>query len=409
MIDKARLAAYNGVKRIFGGAYSNLILPDSSLEGIHRAFAENIMLGTVERKLTLEYILSKYLARETNQDIVTLLMTGAFQILYMNKVPQNSACDETVKIAKYIFGTKYSGLVNAVMRNVCRNKDQIINDIDCAEGYIKYSVNKELFNMLSCQYPNDYDKIFNSFFGKAPTFIKVNSIKSDDVSVAKLINGEIIHTGCIKVNDCTMAVNNINSGMYFIQGKASQKAVELLDAQPHETVIDVCACPGGKTLSCAIKMQNKGKILSFDIHENKLPLISKSALNLGIDIIEAAKHDARFVKEELIGTADRVICDVPCSGTGVMGSKPEIKYKSPEDFKGLYKTQNAIIFSASKYLKIGGVMVYSTCSINKKENEEIIEYFLTNNKNFKLLHHETCMPYDTDCEGFYMAKLVREK
>ncbi len=409
MSDKARLYAYNTVKRIVDGAYSNLVLPSDTLSGLDRAFAENIILGTTERKITLEFVLSSFVSENTKEEIKLLLLTAIYQILYMDRVPDNAICDETVKITKEVFGNKYSGLVNAVLRNICRKKAQIEESIKNAPDYIKYSVNPELFNLIASYYPNCYDKIFNAFFGKAPTFLRVNTLKADAFSVRDAVEGVIVGDTTVRTENTSLAMKRINEGLYYVQGNASQKAVKLLGALPGETVIDVCACPGGKTLGAAIDMNNKGKIYSFDLHSNKLPLITKSASRLGIDIITTAKQDAKKYIPELIGKADRVICDVPCSGTGVMGSKPEIKYKSPCDFSGLYPTQRAIIRSASQYLKVGGAMVYSTCSINKAENEDVVYSFLKENDGFKLVYEETCLPFEDACEGFYMAKIIWEK
>ncbi len=409
MSDKARLAAYKTAKRIFEGAFSNLVNTGEKLSGIDRAFAESIALGTLERKITLEFIISNAIHKETNSDVTTLLMTGVYQLFYMDKVPDNAACDETVEIAKELFGKGTAGFVNAVMRNICRNKTKISADIQNSEEYIRYSVNKELFELIKHQYPNEYRDIFNAFFGKLPVFVRVNTLKSDTETIADRINGIVIGKSAVKCKNAVDAIKYINSGDYYIQGLCSQKAVEMLGAMPNETIIDVCACPGGKTLGAAIDMKNKGCVYSFDLHGNKLPLIEKSAERLGISIISTEKRDAKKPKEELLNTADRVICDVPCSGTGVMGSKPEIKYKSPSDFEGLYNTQKAIIRASSKYLKAGGTMVYSTCSINKKENDDIVNGFLLENRNFKLIAETTCLPFEEYCEGFYMAKIVREK
>ncbi len=408
MSDKARLTAYKTAKRIFEGAFSNLVTENDGLSGIDRAFAESIALGTLERKLTLEFILSKAIHKETNPDIMALLMTGVYQVFYMDKVPDNAACDETVEIAKILFGKSASGFVNAVMRNLCRNKDKIDKEIENAEGYIKYSANKELFELIKAQYPECYDDIFNAFFGKAPTFIRVNTLKIDAETVANKINGRALSKRTVRCENAIDAIKYIDSGEYYIQGLCSQRAVELLGAMPDETIVDVCACPGGKTLGAAIDMDNRGRIYSFDLHGNKLPLIEKSAKKLGISIITTEKRDARKPKDELLDLADRVICDVPCSGTGVMGSKPEIKYKSPKDFEGLYNTQKAIIRASAKYLKAGGTMVYSTCSINKKENEEIVYDFLSENNNYKLIAETTYLPFRDCFEGFYMAKIIRE-
>ena len=408
MSDKARLAAFNAVKRINNGAFSNLISIGSDVEGIDRAFAESIAMGTLERKITLEYVLSDVMRESTKNDIKLLLMTGLHQILYMDRVPDSAACDETVTIAKSIFGSKAAGFVNAVLRNICRNKDEIYKKIDNAEGHIKYSVNKELFDLLAEQYPDCCNEIFEAFFGKLPLFLRVNTLKSDAESVASAVNGEIIDKTTVLCKDSSLGLSLLERGEFYVQGLASQKAVKWLDAKAGHTVIDVCACPGGKTLGAAIDMQNEGRIYSFDLHENKLPLIQKSAKTLGIDIISTEKHDGRTAKNELLGIADRVICDVPCSGTGVMGSKPEIKYKSPKEFSGLYPTQRAIIEAASKYLKVGGLMVYSTCSINKLENESVVNEFIGNHPGFKLIEDITLLPFSNEKEGFYMAKIIRE-
>lgn len=409
MSDKARLSAFYAVKRIFGGAYSNLITEFDGLNGLDRAFAERIALGTLERKITLETVLSNYVKKQTDTDILYLIMTGIYQILYMDRVPDSAACDETVNIAKEVFGRKNSGFVNAVLRNVARSKQKILENLDNSEGYIKYSANKELFELIQSQYGDDTEKIFESFFGNKPLFLRVNTLKSNATSVADEIGGTVISETTVVAENSQKVIEKISDGNFYIQGLASQKAVKLLDAKPGHTVIDVCACPGGKSLGAAIDMQNKGHIYSFDLHKNKLPLIQKSAEMLGISIIETQVNDARRTVDSLIGTADRVICDVPCSGTGVMGSKPEIKYKSPDEFKGLYPTQKAIINSASKYLKVGGIMVYSTCSVNKIENEDNVRDFLENNNNFRLIEEKTYLPYGEEFEGFYTAKIIREK
>ncbi len=408
MSDKARIAAFHAVKRILGGAYSNLIQPDSGLSGLDRAFAESIALGTLERKLTLDFALRELFNKAPKADIFALLMTGAYQILYMDRVPDSAACDETVSIAKKLFGAENAGFVNAVLRALCRNKAIIEDRISKAEGYIKYSVNQELFQLIKEQYPKDYNEIFEAFFGSTPMFLRVNTLKADAESVAEAVGGEIINQKCVAPKSPKEALAMIEKGLFYVQGLASQKAVELLEAEPGQRVIDVCACPGGKTLGAAMDMGNKGRIYSFDLHDKKIPIIEKSARLLGIDIISACKRDAKTPDESLFGTADRVICDVPCSGTGVMGSKPEIKYKSPSDFEGLYKTQRAIIAASADYLKAGGWMVYSTCSINKKENEEIIEGFLSEHPEFSLSEMKTYLPQGETKEGFFVAKIRRD-
>ncbi|MBO5786357.1 MAG: 16S rRNA (cytosine(967)-C(5))-methyltransferase RsmB [Clostridia bacterium] len=408
MTDNARIAAYKAFLRINDGAFSNLISDFSKLSDIDRAFAEAIAIGTLERKITLEFVLSSRIKSDTKNNLKALLMTGLYQILYMDRVPDSAACDESVNIAKLLFDKSTAGFVNAVLRGICRDKDAIYKEIGSSEPYIRFSASKELYSLLNSQYGDKTEEIFNAFFGKSNTALRVNTMLATSEEIANEIDGTAISDTAIVCENAKKALKLIESGRFFVQGLASQKAVALLGAESGHTVIDVCACPGGKTLGAAIDMKNKGRIYSFDLHKNKLPLIEKSAKRLGIDIITTEAHDARQERPELIGIADRVICDVPCSGTGVMGSKPEIKYKSPQDFEGLYPTQRAILSNAAKYLKAGGIMVYSTCSINKLENEFVIKEFFASNKGYSLIYEETCLPCGSEREGFYMAKIKRE-
>ncbi|MBO4452901.1 MAG: hypothetical protein J5793_03095 [Clostridia bacterium] len=409
MIDKARYAAYKAVKRTLGGSYSNLVSDLSELKGVDRSFAERIAIGTVERKITIEFIIDKYLRGETDGDLKALLMTGVYQLFWLDRVPDSAACDETVRIAAQQFGRGKAGFVNAVMRSIVRNKSVIAEEVGKAEPYIRASMDRGLYYLLAKQYPERIGEICDSFFDEQICSVRVNGLKSSAEECAAITGGRIVDgteiTGC----DAAKAVENVGKGLYFIQGHGSQNAVKMLSAKEGDTVIDVCACPGGKSLGAAIDMNNRGKIYSFDIHENKLSLICKSAKTLGIDIITPGVWDARTAKPELCGTADRVICDVPCSGTGVMGAKPEIKYRSPDSFDQLYKTQQEILFASSKYLKVGGRMVYSTCSINKAENGERVRLFLLHNKRFSLVEEETLLPCGEGGEGFYTAVITREK
>ena len=194
---------------------------------------------------------------------------------------------------------------------------------------------------------------------------------------------------------------------YYIQSIASQYSTVLLNPQPGETIIDVCACPGGKSISAAIEMKNKGRIISLDLHKNKLSLIEKSCETLSIDIIETGCNDAKNPIEKYIGIADRVICDVPCSGLGEMSSTPEIRYKNTNDFEKLPDLQYNILKSSIKYLNDEGKIVYSTCTINKNENENVINKFIKENSEFLIDEMKTFMP-DIDGEGFFVCKLIKK-
>ena len=210
----------------------------------------------------------------------------------------------------------------------------------------------------------------------------------------------------------------IDTGFVFVQDESSYICTRVIDAQPGEKIADVCACPGGKTFSMAIDMKNRGELKSSDLHKNKLSLIEKGAKRLGIDIVSVAEQNAKNYVAENDGYFDRVLCDVPCSGLGVIFKKPDIKYKSIDSIKALPEIQYSILSNCSKYVRVGGILIYSTCTICRAENEENILRFLKENINFEPVEFEigkvksqngmyTFLPHITETDGFFVAKLRR--
>ena len=208
---------------------------------------------------------------------------------------------------------------------------------------------------------------------------------------------------CKKFND-----NGINDGYYTIQDSAAMQTAKVLAPCEGDTVIDMCAAPGGKTTHIAELMNNKGKIYAFDVHEHKIELIKKNAERLGITIIEPKLSDGCKIDESMINTADKILCDVPCSGLGIIGRKPEIKWNRAED-NDLPKIQRQILDNASKYLKINGEIVYSTCTIEKEENEAVTDSFTADNENFEKVFEKTFYPHIDNTDGFYICKMKRIK
>jgi 16S rRNA (cytosine967-C5)-methyltransferase len=210
---------------------------------------------------------------------------------------------------------------------------------------------------------------------------------------------------------------SIDSGDCFVQDEASRICSAVLGAKPGETVADTCACPGGKTFSLALDMENTGELYAFDLHKNKLSLIEKGAAKLGLDIIRTAENDARNPVPHLVGKADRVLCDAPCSGLGVIAKKPDIRYKSLESVGRLPEIQYGVLCGAAAYVRPGGVLVYSTCTLNKAENEEIVLKFLSEHDDFVPEADEkfglgedgmrTFFPHVDGCDGFFIGKMRR--
>jgi 16S rRNA (cytosine967-C5)-methyltransferase len=196
-------------------------------------------------------------------------------------------------------------------------------------------------------------------------------------------------------------------GLFFVQDGASQICALELEAKPGDLILDVCAAPGGKSLFIGQAVKNSGRIIALDLHKKKLSLIENSAKRLGIDIIETYEHDSSTqIPEHILDSkADCVLCDVPCSGLGVIAKKPEIKYKPLEDILKLPDLQYKILANCAEYLKPGGILVYSTCTLNKKENEDIVYKFLQKNDRFKLEHIKTFFPFERKTDGFFLAKM----
>jgi 16S rRNA (cytosine967-C5)-methyltransferase len=425
----ARKCAFEAICRVIdGGAYNNVAIgglyEKYSLSPEDKNLCGIIVKGVLERKITLDYLVSKLSAfpiEEIDKKVLNLLRMGLYQILYLDRVPDFAICNESVEIAEAFlkYGKnekKKKGFVNGVLRNACRRKKELVKLVSEAPKYVRYSMTEELFALISEQYGNKAEEIAESYFEKGGNALRVNPLKTTSVALCQKLSAlgmecEIISERTIMVKDnFNKALPLIESGEFYVQGLSSQRAVEVLGAKAGDTVVDVCACPGGKTVGAAMDMENKGEIYAFDIHENKLPLILKNADSLGITIIKTEKHNSRKINEKYINKASKVICDVPCSGIGSIGKRPEIRYKSLDDINGLLATQKDILSSSLSYLKTGGTLVYSVCSINKNEGEYLIRDFIKENpeknKSFRIVFEETVLP-SKGCDGFYICKIEK--
>jgi 16S rRNA (cytosine967-C5)-methyltransferase len=263
---------------------------------------------------------------------------------------------------------------------------------------------------------------------KMPICLRVNTLKAStgeiegellslgDTPIKSTIASDIIRTN-LPISEIK---HLIDGGKVFVQDESSRVSSQLLMAEEGDIVLDACACPGGKSFSIAIDMKNKGTLYSRDLHQSKLSLITKGAKNLGIDIINVDVQNAKEYREDFEEKFDRVLCDVPCSGLGVIFKKPDIKYKSTDAYKNLPSVQYDILNNCAKYVKKGGVLVYSTCTLNSMENEKNIEKFLSENKDFLPYDFEigtiksskggyTFLPHITSTDGFFVARLVKNK
>jgi len=410
--------------------YSNIELNETiekyDFNDLDKSFFTKLFYGIIEKKLTLDYYI-KYICdknKKIDSEILNVLRMGLYQIIYMDKIPDNAACDESVKLAKKSNpnNNKIGGFVNAVLRNFIRNKDEIIESIDKINDLfkrleIKYSCSSDIIKIWIDSYGRETaEKLLETSREKSGLTITVNGLKiSRDEYIKKLIeqNPEII-TEKTETSDLGIYIYNdipvkklygYHEGLFFVQDEASQICAFETNAKPGDLVTDCCAAPGGKSFYMAQMMNNTGKIICFDLHEKKLNLIKISAERLGIDIIETYEHDSTIKFDNL--QADVVLCDVPCSGLGVINKKPEIKYKTLDEISKLPELQYNILSVCANYVKPGGILVYSTCTLNKKENEETTEKFLNQNQKFECINIKTFFPFERKNDGFFLVKFRR--
>lgn len=404
-----RLIAFETLYKIFyDSSYSNLAL-DSALSQLddNKSFISALVYGVTERKVTIDYYIGKYLDKPAKPKVMTVLRLGAYQILYMDKVPNSAAINESVKLVKEIKQDFYSKLVNAVLHKISDDKEVL------EEDYLRYSIPEHLLNMWNKQYGAETVKEFLPCLnGKPPVFAVPNSLYLD----SEELSYELLSEGV----DCevcgeTVIINSpiafhkskaYANGLFHIEDLSSYECASFLGAQENETVLDMCCAPGGKTFTIAQQMKNKGKIYAFDLYAHRLKLVDDGAKRLGIDIITMSENDASVYNDK-IPIADRILVDAPCSGFGIIRRKPEIRHKSLDTVKNLPALQLGILEISAKYLKCGGVLIYSTCTLNKKENESVVKAFLENNKNFTLADEKTTFPSFGGGDGFYRAKLIK--
>jgi 16S rRNA (cytosine967-C5)-methyltransferase len=402
--------------------YSNIALDTAikraQLSDADRGLMTVLVYGVLERMIPLDACIDHLAARgDIAPDVRNLLRLGIYQMAYLDRVPDHAAVNETVDLAP----KRARGFVNAILRAFARSKKQIpIPDRDddpIAYLSVKYSFCEALCEKFVAEFGlARAEELMEAFGHEPPLTLRVNTLRMtreellSRISLAGIAAEATPHADSgIRVLDKVpvTALCGFDDGLFFVQDEASQLCVEALDAKAHMRVLDACACPGSKSFGAAIGMENLGEVICCDLHKNKLSLVESGAARLGISILSTEARDARALRADWIGTFDRVLCDVPCSGFGVFAKKPELRYKDPAKSAGLPEIQAAILENASQYVKTGGKLVYSTCTLLSEENENNVARFLASHGEFSLLEERTLYP-DTDAtDGFYFAVLEK--
>ena len=455
-IDLDREAAFKALLAIErDGSYSNLELSKmlASDELSNKGFIREIVYGVTENKIYLDYILDKFIkkgAAKTKLQALIILRMGVYQILFMNSVPNYAAVNESVALARR-FARGTDGFINGVLRNFIRNMDSESEiDVKGQLEYlsIRYSCQLKLVEELVSMLGFEHAKMLLEHAGhRPPLSIRVNIAKISVKELADRLRAKGFEIEGSKLSDRVLLVkggalteaNEYKEGLFSIQSEESCAIADFANAKSTELVVDLCAAPGGKAAAMAEQMLKPststepltktepgkkpststepltetepgitgGKVVALELYEHRAALIEATAKRLGLKNIEVRCQDAVEQIDELVGKADLVLADVPCSGLGVIRRKPEMKYRDEFDFDELVEIQKNILETGSSYLKPGGRLIYSTCTINPRENELMVKDFLERHEEFISEKEVKLSPFDNGYDGFYMSKLKK--
>lgn len=408
-------------------AYSNLAINHQIIinKPNSHSFVRELVYGVLENKLLLDHYIDQLVKNgigSLKTPELNIIRMGIYQLGYMDSVPEYAAVNESVVLAKKYCRSK-SGLVNGVLREYLNKKLQLSlpdrSEDEVKYLSVKYSYAPWIVELWLEYYSTDFvESLLAAGNETPPMTVRLNWLrvmKRDLINKLREKNYEV-DEGKLCQNALNIKGSRILStdmyklGMFTPQDESSMLVAEKLDPKHGETVMDVCAAPGGKTTAIAERMNNTGRIIASDIYRRKLDLIDKEAKRLGIINIETRSWDATRVDSSMLQKADRVLVDAPCSGLGVVRRKPEIKYKElTEEMELLPKKQLAILSASSGYVKPGGRLVYSTCTVNPKENERVVEAFLKKNPAFEKIERTLLLPNVNGTDGFFICVMERSK
>ncbi len=409
------------------GAYSHIVIRNildkyAYLSKQERAFFTRLTEGTIERCIELDYYLnqvSKTKVHKMKPQIRTILRLGTYQLKYMDSVPPAAACNEAVKLAKKKGFSSLSGFVNGVLRNLSRQLDDIaLPKEDNKALSLQYSMPLWLVEHFVRSYGLDRAKeCFECFLAESPTSIRINTLKCSREDLIHLleekgyklgINPDIKEGAYLLSYDSLSRIEEFRKGYFSVQDYSSMMVGQWLDAKSGQNILDVCAAPGGKAFHAYERMKGEGQVIARDLTEEKTALIKENANRLGEEI-QIEVHDARKADPALHQWADAVLCDLPCSGLGIIGKKTDIKYKtSQEQLDELSKLQRQILSVVRDYVKPDGRLLYSTCTLNPGENEENVNWFLKEFPEFELVKMQDIFPVQGKNDGFFLALLKKK-
>lgn len=381
------------------------------------AFCAALVYGVAERAVTLDFALSRYLRppdKKLTNETRQILRAGLYQLLYMSGVEPYAAVNESVALCARFGQGSASGLVNAVLRAFLRDGGKLPPCRDEPQRLsVEYSLPPELIEFWRGAYPGKLTQILEGTRAPAPVFLRVNPLRTDCGALCASLAEDGVASRAVPEVPGALRVTSGDAvrsgafarGEFHVQDLSSQLCAAALEVRPGMDVADFCAAPGGKTFTLAEMMEDRGGLYAYDLHEKRLALLREGARRLGLSCVHTSQNDAtRF--DPALPRFDRILCDAVCSGYGVIRRKPEIRYKPLSDIDGLPEIQYNILNTSAEYLKKGGRLVYSTCTLNPAENERVAERFLAAHPDFVSVGLRTYLRSDAlDCDGFFVAAM----
>ncbi len=418
------------------GAWSNGILKEytqrDQLDDRDAALASRLCYGVLQNRLRLDFILRQLLTgklRDLHPVVRDILHLGLYQLFFMDKIPESAAVNESVLLAKSSCKGQRNaaGLVNGVLRNAIRRKEELKEPTTLSD---RYSHPQPLLDLLKTSMKEeDLIRMLEENNRIAPLTIQVNTLKTSCRELMGILEGEGIQAQPHSwMEDCLLLggtgnleqLESFRQGLYYVQDPASRLTVRCAGLTAGMQVADCCAAPGGKSFAAAIAMGNTGSICSGDIHPHKLELIARGAQRLGVSVIHPELRDGAVFEPAREGQMDAVLVDAPCSGYGIIRKKPDIRYKDPRTMEELPALQLQILSNQARYVRPGGVLLYSTCTILPRENQEVVKAFLEGHPEFGLealplpkplqedsLGMLTLLPGQYETDGFFMCRMRR--
>ena len=392
----ARFYTVKALLKAFSGGYSqivlNEVLKESKLGNKDKALSSNLFYGVIERKMLLERILEERCRKKPDKEVKAILMTAFYELLFMDKIPEAATCNESVSLCREFKKTSASSFVNGILRGFIRDGKALPKAYDFVDSLVlNYSCSRAVAeSYISWLGKEKAEEALKNSLGRAPVFIRANTLRVTLEQLKKILLSEGIESidtdleNALEIKKGDIAHSRaFSDGLFTVSDKMSQRCALSLKAQRGDRVLDLCAAPGTKSFIMAEMMENEGSIISCDISSGRLKLVDEGKERLGISIITTESNDASIERKEWFDSFDKILCDVPCSGLGVIRRKPELKYRNKEDYENIHLLQFKILETASKYLKAGGTLIYSTCTVNPAENEENIKRFLDTHTDFK--------------------------